>query len=115
MVVNISQQQENWGQKTLDKASISKINSVLSTESACKTLSKLFDMSISQPLILVYTANSSTNTIKVIKPNKTSIQWTPGSQIYRSNKKIFFWSKMIFEQKRPKYTINPRIYNLNVN
>ena len=31
--------------------------------------------------------------------NKTSIQWTPGSQIYRSNQKIFF-SKVIFENNK---------------
>ena len=36
-----------------------------------------------------------------MRNNKTSIQWTPGSQINLSSKKIF-WSKMIFEQKNQK-------------
>ena len=41
-----------------------------STQSPYMTLSKLFDMSISRPIISVYTANSSTNTIKVKKQIK---------------------------------------------
>ena len=39
-----------------------------STQSACVTLSKLFDMSISKSINSVYTVNSSANTITVIKP-----------------------------------------------
>ena len=35
--------------------------------------------------------------------NKTSIQWTPGSQVYLRKKN---WSKMIFEQKKNKKCIN---------
>ena len=46
------------------------------------------------------------NSIKVhdksFTQNKTSMQWTPGSQIYLSSKKMRFWSKMIFEQKKSK-------------
>ena len=34
--------------------------------------------------------------------NKTSIQWTPGSQIYLSSMKIIFGQKWIFEQKNQK-------------
>ena len=37
-----------------------------STQSACVTLAKLFDMSISKSINSVYTVNSSANTIKVI-------------------------------------------------
>ena len=36
------------------------------------------------------------------KQNNTSIQWTPGSQVYLNIKRKFFWSKMIFEQKQIK-------------
>ena len=32
-----------------------------------------------------------------LQNNKTSIQWTPGSQVYLSKKFKKFWSKMIFE------------------
>ena len=42
--------------------------------------------------------------------NKTSIQWTPGSQNYLSSKKIILGQKMIFEQKKSKqdkYTMDP--------
>ena len=39
-----------------------------STQSACVTLSKLFDMSISKSINSVYTVNSSANTITVIIP-----------------------------------------------
>ena len=39
-----------------------------STQSPCVTLSKLFDMSISKPIISVYTANSLTNTFTMMKP-----------------------------------------------
>ena len=42
----------------------------------------------------------------LMKTNKTSIQWTPGSQIHRSNQTIIFSKKIIFEQiikKRIKY------------
>ena len=34
--------------------------------------------------------------------NKTSIKWTPGSQIYRSNQKILFQQKAIFEKNNKK-------------
>ena len=42
--------------------------------------------------------------------NKKSIQWTPGSQIYCSNKKVIFGQKMNYEQKKSKqdkYTMDP--------
>ena len=49
-IVIILQQQANWGQKTEN------------------IQTKLFDMSISKPIISVYTANNSTNTFTMMKP-----------------------------------------------
>ena len=43
----------------------------------------------------------TTNCVKM-NQNKTSIQWTPGSQVYLSKNKQKNWSKMIFEQKNKK-------------
>ena len=40
------------------KASTSRINLVPSKQSTCMTVSKLFDMSNSKPILLVYTANT---------------------------------------------------------
>ena len=34
--------------------------------------------------------------------NKTSIQWTPGSKIYRSNKKMIFGQKWFLNKKKKK-------------
>ena len=55
----------------------------------------------------------------IFEQNKTSIQWTPGSEIYRSNKKIIFGQKMNFEQKKHivsvihAYNYACHIHNLN--
>ena len=43
--------------------------------------------------------------------NKTSIQWTPGSQVYLSKKKKN-WSKVIFEQKQVKLMWTPEALSL---
>ena len=44
--------------------------------------------------------------------NKTSIQWTPGSQIYLSSKKIILGQKWFLNKNKKKYTMDPGIYFL---
>ena len=48
------------------------------------------DLTISAPSLNLKINVSDTT---LARHNKTSIQWIPGSQIYRSNKKIIFGQK----------------------
>ena len=46
--------------------------------------------------------NSNPNQSWEFKTNKTSLQWTPSSQIYLSNKKMILGQKIIGEQQNKK-------------
>ena len=52
------------------------------------------------------TSNNS-NFTQWMKTKKTSMQWTSGSQIYLSSKKTIFGKKIVFEQNKTKYTMDP--------